>query len=68
MTDYKALLDTVERNIQAVPSGIRFRLRNLLSNPPAGVGRKLCQDVLSGKYPDVRVASQDKESVIYEKI
>ena len=49
MSNYEPLINQMRSIIQSLPCGQEFSLSDLLTNPPAQLGRKLFEDVNSGK-------------------
>lgn len=67
MTDHKTLYTVAQIKLAARPIG-RFRLTDLIDNPPANLGRKFRDDVVVNKlYPNIKRVDVDEQSVIYEK-
>ena len=67
MTDHKTLYTVSQIKLAARPIG-RFRLTDLIDNPPANLGRKFRDDVVVNKlYPNIKRVDVDEQSVIYEK-
>ena len=67
MTNYKVLYGQAQAKLAIMPTG-KFRLNDLVDNPPARLGRQFRDDVvLNNIYPNVRRICADAQSVIYEK-
>ena len=67
MTNHDALYAKAQINLTNRKIG-KFRLSDLIDNPPAALGRKFRNDVvIFKKYPNVRRIGVDAQSVIYEK-
>jgi len=67
VTDHDTLYAKAQINLINIGIG-KFRLSDLIDNPPAVLGRKFRNDVvIFKKYPNVRRMGVDAQSVIYEK-
>jgi len=65
VTDHDTLYAKAQINLINIG---KFRLSDLIDNPPAVLGRKFRNDVvIFKKYPNVRRMGVDAQSVIYEK-
>ena len=51
MSNYEPLINQMRSIIQSMPAGQEFSLSDILVNPPAQLGRRLFEDVNSGKIP-----------------
>ncbi|MEX1031711.1 MAG: hypothetical protein WDZ91_16925 [Paenibacillaceae bacterium] len=68
MTTNHNLLYTQAQAKLASRSIGRFRLTDLVDNPPANLGRRFRNDVVvNNRYPNVKRVEADGQSVIYEK-
>ena len=67
MTNHNVLYAQAQIKLAARPIG-RFRLTDLVDNPPANLGKKFRNDVVVNKlYPNIKRIGVDGQSVIYEK-
>ena len=67
MTNHNVLYTQAQTKLAARPNG-RFRLADLVDNPPANLGKRFRNDVVMNKmYPNVKRVDVDEQSVIYEK-
>ncbi|APQ08121.1 TPA_asm: hypothetical protein GYO74_14095 [Listeria monocytogenes] len=67
MTNHNVLYTQAQTKLAARPIG-RFRLSDLVDNPPANLGKKFRNDVVVNKrYSNVKRVGADGQSVIYEK-
>lgn len=55
--------------IQKFATGTKFTLKDLILDPPAQLGRKLYEDVASGKIPNVKCLGNKEDGIEkYEKL
>lgn len=67
MTNHSALYQHAVANLATITNG-RFRLTDLVDNPPANLGRKFRNAVVVHKrFPNIRRVGADSQSIIYEK-
>ena len=67
MTNHNVLYAQAQIKLAARPIG-KFRLTDLVDNPPANLGKKFRNDVVVNKlYPNIKRIGVDGQSVIYEK-
>ena len=67
MTNHNVLYTQAQTKLATRPIG-RFRLSDLVDNPPANLGKKFRNDVVViKKYPNVKRVGADGQSIIYEK-
>ncbi len=66
---YAELYKTMVRKIDALPSGKRFRLRDLIDTPPTLLGRWLYDNVADGSIKNVKhLGNNGSDAEEYEKI
>ena len=59
-TTYGGLYKKAVKKIEALPAGTKFRLRDLIENPPILIGRWLQNNVEDGTIPNVVYIKKDK--------
>ena len=66
---YAELYKKMVKKIEALPTGSRFKLRDLLETPPALLGRWLYDNVANGTIKNVKhIEKNDSDAEEYEKI
>lgn len=65
---YTALENQMRSIISSLSSGEKFFLRDIISNPPAQLGRTLYQEVQSGAIPNVQYVAKVDGVEQYEKL
>ena len=67
MTNHQLLYKQAQMKLATLPIG-KFRITDIIDNPPANLGRRFRDDVVIYKiYPNVKRIDADRQSVIYEK-
>lgn len=67
MTNHSVLYQQAVANLAKISNG-KFRLTDLVDNPPANLGRKFRNEVVVYKrFLNVRRVGADSQSIIYEK-
>lgn len=65
---YKVLLNQMKSIIANLPSGEKFLLKDIITDPPTRLGRTLYDAVESGEIPNVKYIGQESGSAAYEKL
>lgn len=67
--DYDKLLHEVVAKVDKhLKKGEKFMLRDIIDNPPSGLGVRFFKDVSNGKIPNVKSLGQNSEKIYhYEK-
>lgn len=65
---YQVLENQMRSVINNLPSGKTFFLRDVISNPPARLGRTLFEEVQSGAIPNVQYLTKVDGIEQYQKI
>ena len=66
---YIVLTNQMRSIINNLPPGTEFYLNEIISNPPAQIGRKFYEDVHNNKIKDVICITQSNDSIQkYRKI
>lgn len=65
---YTTLENQMKSIISNLTSGEKFFLRDIISNPPALLGRKLYEGVQSGSIPNVKFIAKINGADQYEKL
>lgn len=65
---YTALGNQMKSIISNLKPGEKFFLRDIISDPPAQLGRKLYEEVQSGAIPNVRFVAKIDGADQYEKL
>lgn len=65
---YKVLLNQMKSIIANLPSGEKFLLSDIITDPPTRLGRTLYDAVESGEIPDVKYIGQENGTALYQKI
>lgn len=68
MSNYEPLINQMRSIIQSMPAGEEFALSDILVNPPAQLGRRLFEDVKSGKIPNVQHLGKVNNAERYKKM
>ncbi|MDR2572542.1 MAG: hypothetical protein LBD23_19930 [Oscillospiraceae bacterium] len=66
--DYNKLLDEVIKKINSNPNLDKFILRDIISNPPSGLGIKFINEVKKGKngrLPNIKHLGQNNKKLNY---
>ena len=65
---YQVLENQMKCIIQSLKPGTEFMLRDIIANPPAGLGRKLFEGVQGGEIENVVCIEQGNGADKYRKI
>lgn len=68
MTDYGPLEEEMKSTIHGLASGEEFTIADILSNPPARLGRTLYEEVQSGEIPNVQYLGRINRKSRYRKL
>lgn len=65
---YNVLKNQMRSTINSLPAGEKFFLRDIISNPPAQLGRTLFEEVQSGAIANVKYLSTVDGVEQYQKM